>query len=140
MYCGLAQVGAASSARAVRGFASVARTDTYFRSYAVATVPTSPTLFFRLATETICSLVADQVIDVHGGGKYSSAEPDKAIDDFVSNVMGIVPTDARYAASKSILTDNFTQSSSVAGIDKTTALKASFQLACLAPTSVMVGQ
>ena len=138
--CGTLSTSPSNTQQTIAQRALMLATDTYFRSYALATVPTEPTLFFRLATETICSLVADQVIDVQGGGKYSSAEPDKAIDDFVSNVMGIVPTDARYAASKSILTDNFTQSSSVGGIDKTTALKATFQLACLAPTSVMVGQ
>ena len=137
--CGTLSTNPTNTQRTIAQRALMLATDTYFRAYALPSLPTNPDLFFRQSTESICSLVADQVIDVQGGSKYSSAEPDKAIDDFVSNVMAVVPTDARYEATKAILTDNFTEASTLGGIDKTTALKATFQLACLAPTSVIVG-
>ena len=62
----------------------------------------------------------------------------QTVEDFVSTVMGIVPSDPRHAKAKAILQDNFDQSKA-SGANATDSLKATFQLACLSPTSVVVG-
>jgi len=113
--------------------------DTYYRAYALPSLPTNPDLFFRDATESMCQLLADQVVDAKTvPSRYSSLKPDAAIGDFVSTVMGLVAADPRAAQAQQILTDNFTAAQQ-GGASASDSLKATFTLACIAPSSVIVG-
>ena len=113
--------------------------DTYYRAYALPALPTSPDLFFRQSVESICRLVADQAIDVKTGTSlYSGATPEPALDAFVGTIMGLVPSDPRAKDARAILADNFA-ASQAGGASATDALKATFTLACIAPSSIAVG-
>lgn len=137
--CGQLTITPSNAQRTIATRALMLPNDTYFRSYALPSLPTNPDLFFRQSTEAICALVGDQVVSTADGAKYSPNHPDEAIEDFVTNVMGVPPGDPRYAQAKAILSDNFTEASTVGRVDKLTAMKATFQLACLSPSSVMIG-
>jgi hypothetical protein len=141
--CGMTAVKQTSAQAALSQRALLLPVDTYYRAYALPSYPTDPDLFFRDSVEAVCGLVADQVIDVlpaTGPSKYSSKTADAAMADFVATVMGIPPSDPRSAPALAILKDNFTQSlSSDAKMTATNALKATFTLACVAPSSIAMG-
>jgi hypothetical protein len=125
--------------RTIATRATLLPVDTYYRSFALPSLPTNPDLFFRQSTESICRLVADQVVDVKAApSKYTSADAPAAIDDLLSNVMGLVASDPRREKAKAILVDNF-DAAKAAGANPTDALKSTFSLACFSPTSVIVG-
>ena len=138
--CGMTAIKPTNDQKTISQRALLLPVDTYYRAYALPSLPTNPDLFFRQSTESICKLVGDQVVDVKAPGtsKYLGAEPDKAIADFVGNIMAIVPSDPRAAQATAILKDNFT-AAQASGVNATDALKATFTLACIAPTSVVVG-
>jgi hypothetical protein len=138
--CGMATIKPTQQQTTVATRALLMPVDTYYRAYALPSLPTNPDLFFRDSVESICRLVADQLVDVKPGpGKYDSTKPDEAIADFVATVMALVPSDPRAAAAQQILSDNFAQAKA-SGATATDSLKATFTLACIAPTSAMVGQ
>jgi hypothetical protein len=123
----------------VAGRAALMPVDTYYRAYALPSYPTDPDLFFRNATEAMCRLIADQVVDVKTPpSRYSSAKSTAAIADFVSTVMGLTSSDPRAAPAQQILADNFAAAQS-GGASATDSLKSTFTLACIAPSSVIVG-
>lgn len=138
--CGMLSTSPTTTQRQVAQPALLLPVDGYYRSFALSSLPTHPDLFFRTSAEAICRLSADQVIDVANGdsSKYVSADAPSAIADFVTNVMALGPSDPRYERAKAILSDNFDQSKA-SGATATDSLKATFVLACLSPTSVVVG-
>lgn len=138
--CGMLTTKPTNTQRTVQTRALMLPVDGYYRSAALPALPTNPDLFFRQSTESICKLVSDQIIDVKAPatGKYVSTDPATAIEDLVSTVMGIVPSDPRHGPAKAILQDNFDQSKA-GGANASDSLKATFQLACLSPTSVVIG-
>lgn len=138
--CGMLSTKLSGTQRTVQQRALLLPVDGYYRSFALPSLPTNPDLFFRQSTESICKLVGDQIIDVKAPAtaKYVSTDVPTALEDFVTTVMGIVPSDARHDRAKAILQDNFDQSKA-GGSNATDSLKATFQLACLSPTSVVVG-
>lgn len=137
--CGMLSTAPTSTQRTVSSRALLLPVDTYYRAFALPSLPTNPDLFFRQSTEAICKLVGDQVIDVKdGASKYTSSDVPGALEDFVSTVMAVPPSDPRHGPAKAILQDNLDQSKA-SGADATDSLKATFQLACLSPTSVVVG-
>jgi hypothetical protein len=119
--------------------------DGYGRGSVAPVLPNQPTLFFRAGTENICETLAAETIDVNSGAMitgtkiWSSSDPTSAIDDFVGIVMGLVPSDPRYAQAQTILTDHFNQAKSQSGITPTAALQSTFVAACLAPSAVSIG-
>lgn len=138
--CGATTVRRSATQTRVAAAATIVASDGYFRSYELPSLPTDPDLFFRQATEAICRTVADQVVDKNGSSKaYKSAEADAALDDFVTNIMALPPSDERHAPARQILADHFAQAKAVEGATPTTALRSAFVLACLSPTNVIVG-
>jgi hypothetical protein len=118
--------------------------DGYGRGSTIPVLPNQPTLFYRAATENICEAIAVQVVDVAtakqaAGTKYwSSGDPNDAIADFVSIVMGLVPSDPRAAPATSLLQAHFSGAMQQ-GATATAALQSTFVAACLAPSAVSVG-
>ncbi len=136
--CGMETVKPSNAQNTIAARALLMPVDTYYRAYALPSYPTDPDLFFRDSVESVCRLVADQVVDIGTTPKYSSKDLDTAFTDFVATVMGIPPADPRSAAAKVILKDNYTQSIA-AKATPTDSLKATFTLACIAPTSIAMG-
>jgi hypothetical protein len=138
--CGMLSTKLTNTQKTVQQRALLLPVDGYYRSFALPSLPTNPDLFFRQSTESICKLVGDQIIDVKAPAtaKYVSTDVPTALEDFVTTVMGIVPSDPRHERAKAILQDNFDQSKA-GGANMADSLKATFQLACLSPTSVVVG-
>ncbi len=103
-------------------------------------LPNEPSLFYRAGLENVCEAVSQLVIDNgQGGRKWSSASPDAAIADFVAVVMGLVPSDERAAGASALLTAHFQAARAQKGINATDALRSTFIIACLAPSSSGVG-
>jgi len=138
--CGQLAVAPTAAQSGVAQVASLMAADTYYRAAELPSLPTAPDLFFRASTEAMCALVALQVVDVTPGtSRYVSANPTVAITDMVANVMGIPPGDPRSAMATQILTDHFTTAKATSGVTPGDALRSTFDLACLSPSSVIVG-
>jgi hypothetical protein len=118
--------------------------DGYGRGATMPVLPNAPTLFYRAGTENICAAVAAQVIDVAASSQvagvksWSSSDPNGAIADFVSLVMGLTPSDSRAALAGTILQNHFA-AARAQGATATAALQSTFVAACLAPSSTGVG-
>ena len=88
--------------------------DGYGRGSVAPVLPNAPSLFFRAGTENICEAVAELVIDsaspMPGAKRWSSAAPQRHFAAAVKD--GESPSDA---------------------------LKSTFVVACLAPSSISVG-
>ena len=137
--CGMHATKPSATQAKVSGRAVVMPVDTYNRGFALPSLPTRPDLFYRQSAESVCSLVADQVIDTGmETSKYKSQNVEAAIDDFVATVMNIPPSDARAAPVRAILADNYAASIQANAAPKD-ALKATFTLACISPSSMLVG-
>ncbi|MEO8874194.1 MAG: hypothetical protein ABI461_01300 [Polyangiaceae bacterium] len=137
--CGMTTNMKSSAQNTISSRAVLVPSDTYYRAYALPALPTNPDLFFRQSVESMCQLISNQIIDVSAGpSKYVSTDPNTAITDFVNIVMGLTPSDPRAASANAILADNFTAAKG-SGATATDALKSTFTLACIAPSSVIVG-
>lgn len=144
--CGMLATTPTRSQAAIAQTATMIAADGYFRSFELPSLPTTPDLFFRASTESICSQVADLLIDVGGdagASRYDSADPATAIADMVQTVMGLPPGDPRHAPALQILTEHHAAAlaiqSDAGTVTAKDALKSTFQLACLSPSSVIVG-
>ena len=109
--------------------------DGYGRGAVAPILPNEPTLFFRAGIENICENVADEVVET----RWSSADPDAAIRDFVEIVMALAPSDVRHGPAIDVLKDHFTSALEEDGISPTDALRSTFVAACLAPSAVSMG-
>src|SRR3569832_8253 len=118
--------------------------DGYGRGANFPVLPNQPTLFYRAATENICSAVADQVIDVSsskqvaGVKQWSSTDVPAAIADFVGTVMALAPSDPRAAPAATLLQSHY-DAADQPGASRTNAQKSSFITACLAPSATAIG-
>ncbi len=119
-------------------YAAFLPVDGYDRGLEIPSLPTSPSAFFRVGTESICLRLADLAVDAGGASRYSSAAPGEALTDFVSTLMAIVPSDARSAELRQVLQEHLA-AATAAGASASEALKSTFTLACAAPSSVLVG-
>lgn len=138
--CGMSSVTTTGAQQQLANRALLLPNDTYFRAYALPSLPTNPDLFFRQSVESMCTLIANQVIDVKTGvSKYSSTDPNAAVADFVATVMGIPPADPRSGPAIQILTNHYTAAAATDGVSATDALKSTFVTACIAPPAVLVG-
>ena len=138
--CGATTVQPTAQQSAISGRAVMMPVDTYYRAYALPSLPTDPNLFYRSSVEVVCGLVANEVVDATPTpSRYSSKSPGPAIADFVTTVVGLPASDPRAAQTANILTENFNLAQD-AGVSASDALKATFTLACIAPSSVMIGQ
>jgi hypothetical protein len=115
--------------------------DAYGRGAPVPILPNEPTLFFAAGVENICKEVAGLVVDAPDGtpGRWSSAKPDRAMDDFVAVVMALPLTDARALRARQLLGAHFATAMQEPGITATQALRSTFVVACLAPSATSIG-
>jgi hypothetical protein len=120
--------------------------DAYGRGAVAPVLPNTPTLFYRAGIENICEGVASQVIDVPtskqvaGVQQWSSSQPQAAITQFVSEIMGLTSTDPRTAQATQLLQAHY--AAAIAAPNKATptaALQSTFMAACMAPTFVSIG-
>jgi hypothetical protein len=111
--------------------------DGYGRGSVVPVLPNEPTMFFRAAVENICIGIANQVVD-SPTPKWRSTEPDAAIADFVTVMMGFTSSDTRAAPATTLLRSHF-DAAIAAGHTATNALKSTFVVSCLAPSFLSIG-
>ncbi len=137
--CGMATPLPTAAQKNIAGRALLMPVDTYYRAFALPSLPTNPDLFFRSSTEAVCTLIANQVVDAGAGSRYLSTDPTTAIADMVATVMNVPPADPRSAPAIQILTEHFASASATTGVNAAAALKSTFTTACLAPSSVIVG-
>jgi hypothetical protein len=101
-----------------------------------------PDLFTRASVENLCLSVAALVIDTTGS-KYTSAQSEVAINDFVTNLMGL--SGDRAAPMLQILSDHYADAlaepkGDAGTVTKTYALRSTFAVACMSPYVVGIGQ
>jgi hypothetical protein len=142
--CGLHAITNAQARAIVPSIAAGLPSDGYGRGSVAPVLPNQPTLFYRAGLENICEAVAAQTIDVAAAKQlpnvkqWSSKSPDAAIADFVGIVMALAPSDARTAQATDLLEAHFTKATQ-SGASASNALKSTFVVACLAPSSVSIG-
>jgi len=118
--------------------------DGYGRGATIPVLPNQPTLFYRAGLENICESVAPLVIDAKANPAapnvkmWSSAQPDAAIADFVSQIMALTSKDPRAAQAAALLKSHFNDAMT-SGASASDALKSTFITACLAPSSAGIG-
>jgi hypothetical protein len=123
--------------------------DAFSRGSQVPVTPSDPTLFYRSASELLCSNIAAQVVDpTAGGGVYSMSDVPGAIKNMVETLMGYPPGNPAHDQAIQILQAHYdgarmTSSSGTGGratmTSATNALRSTFILACESPTSVGIG-
>jgi hypothetical protein len=111
--------------------------DGYLRGAEAPALSTASTPFYRGASEALCNYAAALTID-KTNSRYSSAKKDAAITDFVGNIMGITASDPLTSTMTGLLSDHY-NAAVAAGASATDALKSTFVVACLSPTSVTIG-
>ena len=118
--------------------------DGYGRGATIPVLPNQPTLFYRGGLENICLAVSALVIDAAPNSaqpnakNWSSTEPDAAIADFVSQIMGLTSGDSRAAEANAALTAEY-QSALAQKVTPTQALQSTFVTACLSPSFIGIG-
>jgi hypothetical protein len=112
--------------------------DGYLRGAEAPALSTAQTPFYRGATESLCAYAASLTVDKAPKSRYSSDKKDAAITDFVSNIMGITAEDPNAATVTQLLQEHYS-AAVAAGAMPADALKSTFVVACLAPTSVAIG-
>jgi hypothetical protein len=124
--------------------------DAFSRGSQIPVTPSDPTLFYRSASELLCSNIAAQVVDpTSGTGVYSMSDVPGAIANMVETLMGYPPNHPAHAEAMQILQEHYdmartTSSSSGGGgrpgmTSATSALRSTFILACESPTAVGIG-
>jgi hypothetical protein len=111
--------------------------DAFSRASEIPVTPSTPTLFYRAASELVCEDVATRVVDA-GNAAFSSSNLDASFTKMVEVVMGYAVSDPRHGGALQILKDNYQESIS-GGASATNALRSTFSLACQAPTSLAFG-
>lgn len=111
--------------------------DGYLRGAEAPALSTAQTPFYRGATESLCAYAAGLTVD-KTKSRYDSTKKDSAITDFVANIMGLTAEDPNSATATQLLKDHY-DAAIAAKASPTDALKSTFIVACLAPTSVAIG-
>jgi hypothetical protein len=118
--------------------------DGYGRGSTIPVLPNDPTLFYRAGLENICEQVAQMTIDAKpaanqpGTKIWSSSDPNGAIGEFVTLVMGLVPADPRAPAVAKELQSHFA-AAQAQGATATDSLRSTFVAACLSPSFIGIG-
>jgi len=131
----LPSVTQAATARIASSLAS----DGFSRGEEFPVTPSSPTLFYRAASELLCENISALVVDATGADSlYKSASFAAGIDDMVTRVMGVPASDPRHAEAVTTLTSHY---NAVLGAKNTAtnSLRSTFVLACESPSSLSFG-
>lgn len=137
--CEIAMPTPTNATSALNRLAGALPADGFSRGTEFPVTPADPNLFYRAASELVCEAVATKVVDADSGAVFTSADPAKAIEDIVSRVMGVPPSDPKHANSVSILTDHYNAAKATSGGSATNALRSTFSAACQSPPSVALG-
>lgn len=129
----------------VRALGQTVADSSFARGQIEPAMPTQPDLFYVLSSDNLCLLLSQQVVDGQAGGavgthyppasRWKSTDPNGAIADFVSVVMGVPVPDARNAALQAVLETHYAGALS-ANATKSDALRSTFISACTAGTSL----
>jgi hypothetical protein len=110
----------------------------YARADVATLMPHDPNLFFASGTEKLCGEIAGQIIDVGATSKWVSTAKDAAVQDFVAQVVGLPPSDARAAPLTDILQRHY--AAAIAAKEKPAdALRSTFVVACASPLGISSG-
>jgi hypothetical protein len=112
--------------------------DAFSRGSQFPVTAPDPNLFYRAASELVCEQVASVVVDATTGTVFPSNAPAASIEDLVSRVMGLPPTDPNHVAAVGILTDHF-NAAKASGATATSAMRSTFAAACQSPSSLGLG-
>ncbi len=118
--------------------ASALPQDGFSRGSEVPVVLSDSSLFFRGATESLCTTVAEAVVDGGATTRYKGTAADAALIDMVHNVMSVAVNDPREPELLAILREHFESALAQSG-KATDALRSAFVLACTAPSTVAIG-
>ncbi len=113
--------------------------DAFSRGTEYPVTAPDPNLFYRAASELVCEAIASKVVDATTGSVFSSANPTTAIEDLVSRVMALPPTDPKHAGAVQVLTTHFNNAKSSGGASATNAMRSTFSAACQSPSSLGLG-
>jgi hypothetical protein len=122
-----------SGNRAIAATAPAIPSDGYARGQVTPVMPTEPNLFFQSATESICLNLASRFLT------KPTADVDGGVNDFVTTLMGVPPSDARASPLADVLWHHYYQALASDGGNPTSALQSAFVLACESPTSISLG-
>jgi hypothetical protein len=144
--CGLDQVaGKRPTKNVIAQIASGLPSDGYGRGAVSPVLPNAPSLFFRAGVENMCAALASVVIDppasqptIDGAKRWSSKDPNAAIPELVSLIMGLAPSDPRAAQATALLQAHFAAAMQQ-GAKAVDALRSTFVTACIAPSSISIG-
>jgi len=122
--------------------------DAFSRGSQIPVTPSDPTLFYRSASELLCSNIAAQVVDpTAGGGVYSMSDVPGAIANMVEKLMGYPPGHPAHGEAIQILQEHYDMARTTTSgggtrpgmTSATNALRSTFILACESPTAVGIG-
>jgi len=117
--------------------------DGYGRGSVAPVLPNDPSLFYRAGAENICESIAELVIDPQtvkfpDAKSWVSTQADAAIPELVSLLMALTPSDPRSAPAVDALKAHYAAALQT-GANAADALKSTFVVACLAPSSLSIG-
>jgi hypothetical protein len=111
-------------------------------SPSVFVLANDPNLFTRTGVENMCASIASAVVDGPTNSKYSSKDPQAAINDFVANLMGL--SGDRATPMLELLSDHYAEANGektdAGAVTPTIALRSTFTLACISPYVIGLGQ
>ena len=145
MYYGVPDADGDSYGDSVRALGQTVADSTFARGQIAPAMPTQPDLFYVLSSDNLCLLLSQQVVDGKAGGatgvhypptsRWNSTDPNGAIADFVSVVMGVPVPDPRNLALQAVLETHYAGALN-ANATQSDALRSTFISACTAGTSL----
>jgi hypothetical protein len=112
--------------------------DAFSRGAAEPVTAADPTIFYRSASELLCEAAAGIVVDGSQYKVFNSSNVPSALEDMVTNLMALPPSDAKHARAVAMLKAH-NAAAVASGASATNALRSTFAAACLAPTSTGLG-
>jgi hypothetical protein len=109
----------------------------YARGDAKPLLPHDPSMFFSSATENLCWLLSQRLVD-SAGSRYTSAQKDEALSNFTVTLMGL-PDGHPHATESKIILEEHHAAALQAGASPTNALRSAFTLACQSPFTTSLG-
>lgn len=120
-----------------KSLASNIPADEFSRAAVEPALNASPGMFYRATVEAVCLKLAPRVVD-GTNPVFSSATPDKAILDMVTNLVGMPDADPRQRILVDALTAHFA-AAKAAGAKPGDAMQSTFTVACSSPVTAAMG-
>ncbi|MEY4589247.1 MAG: hypothetical protein RL497_1323 [Pseudomonadota bacterium] len=112
--------------------------DAFSRGVAEPVTASDPTIFYRAAGELLCEAAAGLVVDGSQYKVFSSSNVPAALEEMVSSLMALPPSEPKHARALAILKAHHA-AAVAAGANAANALRSTFTAACLAPSSTGLG-